>query len=290
MKPSHPKHEIPLVAFTLLVQLCLGAFLGLGILHTWIAVRVGAKLAYQLTLPGFLALIPLIALALLISLLHLGKPAQAWRAVTHLRSSWLSREVLLTLLFGIFLTTFGLHFWQQTGNNWLGALLWLLASVAGVLGLLSMVRIYQLRTIPIWNNWMTAASFLISTVLLGCLFVGSTLTLNPLARGNLQRLPWVVISLITLGLLTFRLLIVVSRRLRTAERWWSLLQVSLLAFGLIFTSLLVYQSVLSIYSERNTAISVLGCITFLIALAGEVVARWTFYRNVNNFVPGYCQI
>lgn len=38
-------------------------------------------------------------LALLLSTLHLGRPLRAWRALANLRSSWLSREILLTVGF-----------------------------------------------------------------------------------------------------------------------------------------------------------------------------------------------
>lgn len=76
------------------------------------------------------------ALVMALSTLHLGRPGRAWRALLHLRSSWLSREILLT---GAFLGLACLHFLGLPGARVLG---WA-AGVAGFLGLMAIDRLYR---------------------------------------------------------------------------------------------------------------------------------------------------
>jgi Fe-S-cluster-containing dehydrogenase component/DMSO reductase anchor subunit len=82
------------------------------------------------------------ALVLGLSTAHLGRPARAWRALRHLRSSWLSREVAAVSAF------LGLGALALFALPVLGSL----AAVVGFLALFAIDRIYRvaLRTGP-WN-------------------------------------------------------------------------------------------------------------------------------------------
>ncbi len=82
------------------------------------------------------------ALVLALSTAHLGRPLRAWRALRHLRTSWLSREVAAVSLFlglGVLAT-----FYQPA--------LGILAAMAGFLALFVIDRLYRvaLKTVP-WN-------------------------------------------------------------------------------------------------------------------------------------------
>lgn len=85
------------------------------------------------------------ALVMGLSVLHLGRPERAWRAVLHVRTSWLSREILLS---GLFLGGAGLNllFLPQ-----LRVLAWT-AGIAGFLSLMAVDRLYRvaLKVRP-WN-------------------------------------------------------------------------------------------------------------------------------------------
>ena len=101
-------------------------------------------------LMGGPAVLPLLFLALGtlvmgISILHLGRPERAWRAILHLHTSWLSREILFT---GLFL---GLGGVQMLFLPHARALAWV-AGIVGFLGLLAIDRIYRvaLKVKP-WN-------------------------------------------------------------------------------------------------------------------------------------------
>ncbi len=143
--------ELPLVAFTLLTQLAVG-------------MAVCALVLSPIPLPVLLSIGVLLALGGLFSFLHLGRKRNAWRAVAHLRKSWLSREILLAGLFGtVWLLAVSLA-WLRIASF----VPWLLAALG--LGLVySMARVYQLEAVPAWNTWRTPTAFFLSAAVLGTL-------------------------------------------------------------------------------------------------------------------------
>ena len=109
---------------------------------------------------------------MLASLAHLGTKKNAWRALGHWRKSWLSREVLLTGLFGMgwLFTLVGSVIWHH------GTVEVMAFTAALGLGLVdSMAKVYRLRSIPGWNTWRTNAGFLVSALLLGQSLMGTLL-------------------------------------------------------------------------------------------------------------------
>ena len=159
--------EWPLILFTVLGQVAIGI-----ILMLWWLDRDRNHLDNKLFKQGVHVSGVLLALALLASLFHLGHPEAAYRALTHLGSSWLSREILLFLLtflawINLFrqsrqtssrphrsgaatITTAELAAGgQQTSNRSLGLGI---TSVLGLLGIASSAMIYVLPRVPAWNN------------------------------------------------------------------------------------------------------------------------------------------
>jgi DMSO reductase anchor subunit len=121
------------------------------------------------------------ALTLNLSMLHLGRPAYAWRALKMWKRSWLSREVLL---FGLFLAALGAlalvsalplfsrwnHFSLGPSlDPWPTALSWI-AMAIGVAAIVASACIYLIPARPAWNKIHTPLDFLLSAALLGELF------------------------------------------------------------------------------------------------------------------------
>ncbi len=171
--------ERPLVAFTLLAQAAVGAFLTLGALDLWGGALPGEPAARALTDGVLVAIGPVMAAALLASLLHLGSPNRAWRAVRNLRASWLSREVALALAF----TACGGAFaWLRANGHVAGGLrspLAALTALVGVALVYAMARVYRVRTVPAWDTPLTTIGFFATALLLGTLGVGAGLVLLP---------------------------------------------------------------------------------------------------------------
>jgi DMSO reductase anchor subunit/ferredoxin len=175
LRPEHPHWS--LVWMTSLIQLSVGTLV--------------ATVLTRRTDPALLTLVlTLTAFTLNISVLHLGRPAYAWRALKMWRRSWLSREVLLFGLFFASLTTL-------TGIAWLRVLhvvpvstsVFSIAQIAtalfGIGGILASARIYLVPARPAWNMRHTPVDFLLSSAVLGTI---ATTALNHIATA-LSHLP-----------------------------------------------------------------------------------------------------
>lgn len=85
---------LSIVAFTVLAGAGYGVWTWLGVLLALHAYPPGRHAALLPLALGFV----LVSAGLVASLLHLGQPRRAWRALTQWRTSWLSREGLAALL------------------------------------------------------------------------------------------------------------------------------------------------------------------------------------------------
>lgn len=147
--------ELPLVAFTLLGQMAAGMtvfsfFFPLSSLH-------------------LLAIGLLLGLGGLVSFLHLGNKKNAWRAVLHLKKSWLSREILAFGLFGFSWLAWMVERCSLNTEHWsLNTDTWSLpTALLGLALVFSMARVYHLHAMSGWNTWRTEAAFFLSTGTLG---------------------------------------------------------------------------------------------------------------------------
>ena len=113
----------------------------------------------------------LTAVALNVSVFHLGRPAYAWRAMKMWKRSWLSREVVL---FSFFFASIGI----AVTASWAAALGYapaagvtgiaaVSAAVFGALGTLASAYIYLVPARPSWNMVHTPIDFVLSAALLG---------------------------------------------------------------------------------------------------------------------------
>jgi len=162
--------EWALVAFTLLMQLSVGTLLVFA--SAPLLVGRGHQPARLSELPLLLAGLCAGA-GLLVSLLHLGQPAQAWLALTNLRTSWLSREIVASVLFvgagGLFVLV------RRAGRaSSLDLPAAVVAVLLGLLVLYTMSRLYMVPAQPAWNRVLTPIGFLVSALLLGAVFVLTT--------------------------------------------------------------------------------------------------------------------
>ncbi len=175
--------ENPLVIFTLAAQAAVGAFalLFFGRVFNIPALMdvVNAPIAAPITV----AVLGLIALGLLMSTIHLGKPMRFYRGFNNLRHSPVSREGLGIVLFMAFA---GVHFLAALPSNtwvkeYVGALNddWQmithyiahssagLAVLSSVVALYYMYRCYRIKARPFWDHKQTGFSFFGTTLTLG---------------------------------------------------------------------------------------------------------------------------
>ncbi len=128
---------------------------------------------------------------LIASTFHLGHPERALKAFTQWRSSWLSREGVLSVLALVIMGLYaiGVVFFD-TRIAWLGIL-------GGTLSLATVVAtsmIYgQLKTVPRWNHWSTPILFVLYSLTGGAFFAGQVWLAKPLLLllGIAQLLAWI---------------------------------------------------------------------------------------------------
>ncbi|MGE5265533.1 MAG: dimethyl sulfoxide reductase anchor subunit family protein [Acidobacteriota bacterium] len=257
--------EGPLIGFTLLAQMAVGVSLVLS------ALNFSASAAVIL-----LELCIVMGIALALSFFHLGTWANAWRAIRNLRSSWLSREILFSLLFmGALIFSTGLLGLGESPMTVLKAVGWGTA-ILGLALVYSMTRVYRLRTVPTWNTWSTTALFFTTTLILGTLGY-ATLILSNANSGQLQAQIQQV-SAIAGMLLTTQILIVRLLN-RTASSGFILprLRLLLLSLSLVAVALVAWD---------GNRLSTGAVIAFILAFAAEVIGRYTFYQSNRGWPYG----
>ncbi|HET9441894.1 MAG TPA: DmsC/YnfH family molybdoenzyme membrane anchor subunit [Acidimicrobiales bacterium] len=153
VEPEDP--HWPLVALTLLTQLSLGT-----VAATVAAEVVGGAAAGRLA-GGAVGAALAGAVALAASLLHLGRPASAFKALRNLRTSWLSREVaLLSAFSGVSLAYAAAWAWgDPVGGRSLRLGLGLAAVAVGGAGVYASARLYLVPARPVWNSRRTVVAF-----------------------------------------------------------------------------------------------------------------------------------
>jgi Fe-S-cluster-containing dehydrogenase component/DMSO reductase anchor subunit len=167
---TSPEHAHPaLVVMLTLTQLSVGAFT-LGLLVERLSGRPAGSGLAQTASALSLAVVALVA-----SVFHLGRPWLAWRAVLGLRTSWLSREVVMFGAFAALAFLYGLlgAGWLGAGappTGWLGAVQ-MAAAIAGVLGVFCSVMVYAATKREQWAAAPTGVRFFGTTIVLGAALV-----------------------------------------------------------------------------------------------------------------------
>ncbi len=147
---------------------------GYGLLAL-LAVFAAAGVLPASTWLGFVGIglgVALVAVGLLSSTFHLGRPERAWRAFTQWRSSWLAREGVAAVATFVPIAVFGIG-WVFL-NDTSGAFAWAAAATA-VMAFVTVcctAMIYaSLKTIRQWNNALTLPAYLVLGLATGALLL-----------------------------------------------------------------------------------------------------------------------
>ena len=170
--------EWALIAYSVLAQMSVGAFLILGVVHFAATRKAGMEEADRLSDRVLVAIIITLGLGMLASLFHLGSVANAPSAVTNFATSWLSREILIGVVFAVLGIVFSAMQWFKLGSFASRRVIAWITAVVGIALVYSMTQIYMLPTQPAWNNFATPITFFVTTLLLGSLAIGVALVAN----------------------------------------------------------------------------------------------------------------
>ncbi len=276
--------ELPLVIFTVLAQMAVGAFITIGALTGW-AARYGSWLAVMrgFTFTPLLVAGVVFGVGVLASLLHLGHPQRAYQALFNLRTSWLSREILSVALFGAGWTVFwGILTTLPTITD----LLWVvygMTSLAGLALIYTMARVYQLSNIVARNSWQTPVSFFLTASILGLLFSG-TMMAPRIHFYDFFGDPLVYFIDIgaVLALLFLATDLALWKRQETGFRqiiWPEQLRLALNVAAMLPLAVILAGAAIRGIWEPN-----LLMLAFGLALGAQVIGRWQFYEKLNERV------
>ena len=292
VKPS--PHHTPLVVMLVLTQLSAGAFCvdavgarmlpaevesALGPVHSLVAVAVGLA-------------------ALGASMLHLGRPLYAFRALLGLRRSWMSREILVFGLFAPLAILYAASFWVARAAAFQGALRGTVAGV-GIAGVLCSVLIYHATRRAWWSAPTTAFKFFLTAGILGLATTGLTLSIGENTLDSADRTPAFLAVATALVRLLIAAVVVKGvgellpiRHLRDA-RYTELKRTAVLLTRdlrghMVARFALLAAGTLAAAFQLAHPLSIVGAtVTLALLLAGELLERTLFFAAVSS--PGMPQ-
>jgi len=170
--------EWALPVYTILIQLTVGAITVLWILRQLTYSKFNHEDMEKITRNPILVIVFTVFVAMIGAHFHLSKPFLSFYASRNFMHSWLSREIVFTMLF--FLATLSILFLDRyykerraliTRAGWI-------AIGFGITLVYCMARIYMLPTQVAWNSPWVVVSFFATTILLGTMTIISLLVLD----------------------------------------------------------------------------------------------------------------
>ena len=267
----------PLVLFTVVVQAVVGAVVTAVVVH-WRLVRAGEREGAERLLNRSLPWLGgLLAVAVTISLIHLGHPLRAFYAISNLASSWLSREVLLVGLVAGSGMLLGLLQWRSWGSATVRRLLGWLTAALGVALVVAMSEVYMLATVPPWNRLVTPLAFVSTAALLGVVTVAALLVgLGSTDSSSVRRLLHRLLVLLQ-ALIGLRLVVILVTALPatggqqpTIPAPWA---------PIVQAALLVIAAAVLAARRRDGIPAPLWLFTILLVGGSELIGRLLFFAS-----------
>jgi anaerobic dimethyl sulfoxide reductase subunit C (anchor subunit) len=296
--------EWALPVYTILMQLAIGAFTALWIIRQFSAKHLSKEELDRLVRHPLSIIFLTVIAGMIGSHFHLSRPYLSFFAILNLRSSWLSREVLFTVLF--MLTIGSLWLLQVTHRvkekqvsalGWVGVLF-------GFVAVFCMSRIYLIPTQIVWNTPITIYTFYSTAVLLGALAMAAILVLDlkfleirgleDLASHTkivYQSLPWLALVAFVMAwiIIALNFLMIQSLRSQGGAALISLdlllglyqplliMRFVMLLAGVGWLVTTVVTNIRKMGSPRNLTMPVyMAC---LMVMIGEILGRYLFYAT-----------
>ena len=214
--------EWALPVYTILMQISAGILLTLWIIRLKGSKKLSEEemnlmLNTPITITFFTTIFAMIG-----AHFHLSKPYLSLMSILNLRTSWLSREIIFTILFFISVGFLWLLQMRKSNQPRLKSLLGWIAIIFGLANIYCMAQIYLLPTQISWNSPLTITYFAVTTGLLGVMATAAILIMDlrfTEVRG--EEVPYYGISLI-----------------RNSLNWMAILA---LIFVIIVIAISVYQ-------------------------------------------------
>lgn len=269
-------HEWPLMFFTVIGQSVAGAFVMM------VAVLLSGKLSADLNRRvhySMFGLWLLMGIGFLLSTIHMGSPLRAFNAFNRLGASSLSNEIASGALF---FALGGLYWLLAVLNKMPAALgkLWLIVvMVLAAVFIVAIPRVYQIETVPTWNNSYTIINFVLTAFLGGPILAALLLRIARFDLQCIRRVPALSIVALLVSVAVaisqgFDLASIetpVQRAVDLVPDYGILMDIKIVAIAMGLGCW-----IMPLVARRNP--SVLNMIIgFLFVFVGEIVGRGVFY-------------
>ncbi|MEQ4907012.1 dimethyl sulfoxide reductase anchor subunit family protein [Proteus vulgaris] len=219
-------NEWPLVTFTLFVQSSVGVTIFTALYFCWLEKDIGNQRATVAMRPALLTAAILGCLGLLASTLHMGYPWNAFHALRHISSSWLSREIIFA---AVYLGALCLYTLVVLIKGHMNKSLLAVIGLLGIIDIFCMASLYYNTSILTWMHINTYFMFI------GALFAAG--------------------AIIALSITAFRIKAFINNELAK--------KIVISALGIIFLSVTLRMAVQPSYLEwLSLVISTNDAITF----------------------------
>ncbi len=266
--------QLSLVIFSVCIQAAIGImlFTGIGRLLNKDSIFKNATLT-----AAILGIIGMSA-----SLLHLGRPLGALRALNQFGSSWLSKEIWFTATFvGLTVVTAIIILYKAENKSAATGLTWL-AAIVGIIDVFAMSSIYSTTSAPIWQGSSTLVEFYAATISMGAVLF---LLLSFKEALNMSK----IVALAVTGIVVLQVALVVPSLIAAGSSSSAALQQSLsiladmgLASSIKWIGILAGTSMILWLAKGEEAKTYSSLVTSgaLLLLLGQAVGRYLFYASV----------
>jgi len=296
--------EWALPVYTILMQLAVGALIVLWLIRYLAGSKFSPQEIDRIISNPILVIAFTAVVAMGGAHFHLSKPFHSFLAALNFKSSWLSREIVFSVLF--FLTTMSVLYltYFQTHRRKLISILGWLAIMLGITLIYCMARIYLIPTQVAWNSTSVIFSFYATALMLGCMAIATLMMLDlkfaeikktddvelrsqviRYSSGGLTVLTAALVALnISIIYIQIRLLAQGDLIARTSLGLLVDLYLPLFLLRLVFlvyASLSLIYAVVRMYRLHSTPQSLMTPVylSCLLILVGEIIGRFLFYAT-----------
>ncbi|WCG84643.1 DmsC/YnfH family molybdoenzyme membrane anchor subunit [Pectobacterium sp. A5351] len=281
-------HEWPLILFTVIGQTVSGAFiiLGLAILKNIIPENLNLKVHHSM-----LGLWLLMGVGFLLSMMHMGSPLRAFNSLLRIGHSPLSNEIAAGSLFFAFGGTYWLIALSNKFSTLFVRIMLVTTMLLSLLFIIAITRVYQIETVPTWNNAYTTLSFILTACISGPVLASLLLRIAGVNLISIRFLPLsCIVAVIFSAMIIFNQTIDLSSIETSAQKALDLVPNYKLLMSLKIILLISGIGIwlAFIQKERNPSVSVM-VFCFFAVFFGELIGRGVFYglhMTVGLFVVG----
>ncbi|HCV66141.1 dimethyl sulfoxide reductase anchor subunit [Serratia proteamaculans] len=287
------EYELPLVFFTVFCQWAVGAIVAITVLIVAQPRWLTEEKRFSALRKMAVAILAVNIIGSLLSLLHLGSPTGAYRAILGIGHSWLSREVVAFFLLNAVVFSWAAILFRFNRSQALIRGVSLLASVAGLAAILVSAQVYyQMSSHPLWHSPITHLSFIATALLLGFTTLGLRISVFNASLDKHQRqlptqLPGGILLAVAL------MLAVILGYSAGFNEQGKMLASAIAIFGsgwmswLIFAGLIIATG-LATYLYRRPVLSVgTASMLMLALLSASLGGRMLFYSGVMSQYPWF---